>query len=209
MPFPTGMAWDHLRVLACRRMVALVWLCCSGVAVIGCTSDSKPSASASSVASFPPSSAVRVPVTVSIPARPDISPVVEDDQALPDGTYYGFLRSIDQPGRTVSFDLMQHFIGDAAHQAESEDNAEQLDGYTRNPSEAVRILPVTPDVVVTTVGCCVYEGSPGTFDGLAASFLPGAAHAGDYSYPYRGPLAPYWLTVHAGAVTRIDEQYQA
>ena len=203
------MAWHHSRVLACRRMVAMAWLCCSGVAVIGCTSDSKPSARASSAASIPSSSAAPAPVTVSIPPRPDISPVVEDDETLPDGTYYGFLRSVDQQSGTVSFDLMQHFIGDAAHQAESEDNADQLDGYTRNPSEAVRILPVAPDVVVTTVGCCVYEGSPGTFDGLSASFLPGAAHAGDYSYPYRGALAPYWLTVHAGVVTRIDEQYQS
>lgn len=135
--------------------------------------------------------------------------MVDDDQPLPDATYYGFLRAVDLPARTVSFDLMQHFRGAAAHQAESEDNADQLDGYTRNASTAVRILPVAPDVVVTRVGCCVYERAPGTFDDLAASFQPGAAHGGDYSYPYRGALAPYWVTVHAGVVTQIDEQYQS
>ena len=197
-------------MLACRRLVLVVSVCCSCVVAIGCTSDSKPSAAAStSLSSLPPSTAAQVPVTIPIPPRPAISPVVDDGAPLSDGTYYGFVRGVDQHARTLSFDLMQHYIGDAAHIAESEDNADQLDGYTRNPSEAVRILPVATDVVVTTVGCCVYEGSPGTFDGLAASFLPGAAHAGDYSYAYRGPLAPYWLTVQSGVVTRIDEQYQS
>jgi hypothetical protein len=136
--------------------------------------------------------------------------VVDEGEALPDGTYFGFLRGVDPQARTVSFDLMQHFIGPAAYQAQSEDGlTDHLDGYTRNPTDAVRSLPVAVDVVVTRVGCCVYEGAPGTFDGLAAAFLPSAKQVPDYGDLYRGPVAPYWLTIQAGVVIRIDEHYRS
>src|SRR3954463_4078617 len=155
-----------------------------GIVATACTSSYGRSATRSSSSPLP-SQTVSVPATMNtipVPDRAGISSDVADGVPLPDGTYFGFLRAADAKARTVVFDLMQHFIGAAANSAESEDGADQLDGYTRNPSEAVRMIPVSTDVVVTRVGCCVYEGAVGSFDGLAASFPPQANPTpGDYS----------------------------
>ena len=200
-------------MVSVKGMGAVATIVTVGTVLMGCSSSSGPSATRSSSSPALPSATTVRPTalnTIPVPDRPAISSDVADGEVLPDGTYFGFLRGADAQARTVVFDLMQHFIGAAANSAESEDGADQLDGYTRNPSEAVRTLPVSADVVVTRVGCCVYEGAVGTFDGLAASFPPhGSPTPGDYSQDYRGALAPYWISIKAGVVTRIDEQYES
>ena len=110
----------------------------------------------------------------------------------------------------MTFDLAQRFVGDAARQAATADGDDQgLDSHERNPSHATRELAVSPGVIVTRVGCCVYEGAPGTFEGLASSFAPDAPEFPSYADDYRGPRARYWLTIHEGTVTRIDEAYHS
>jgi hypothetical protein len=153
---------------------------------------------------------VSQPATLLIPHRPDVSSSVDDGIALPDGTYFGFLRDANPTAMTVQFDLAQAFRGQAATQAEIEDGADLLDGYVRNPTEAARVLPVAAEVIVTRVatGCCT-EGTPGNFTELAASFSPTANPHPDYSDAYRGPHSQYWLTIANSVVTRIDEEYHS
>jgi hypothetical protein len=132
--------------------------------------------------------------------------------ALGDETYFGFLRSIDPVHRTVDFDVAQHFLGDAAHQAQRDDGAEQHDGYVRNQSGLVRTLAVSPAVVVTVARCaqpvCIGQYL-GTFNGLVASFGATSNSSPNYGDEYRGAHSQYWVTVSGGDVTRIDEQYQS
>src|SRR4051812_23425505 len=87
--------------------------------------------------------------TVPLPHRPDVSPVVDDADSLPDGVSFGFVRSVDAAAGTLQFDLAQAFLRPAAASAESEDGAEQLDGYVRKAS--TYSSTAVSDVLVTRV----------------------------------------------------------
>lgn len=113
----------------------------------------------------------------------------------------------------ISFDRAEFLTGDAANAAATEDgriaagDTVPNDYYIRNESDVAEKLPVAPSVRVTAVRCptTCRDGVPGDFDALAASFdEPGPKFLTD---DYRGAQSQYWITVEAGTVVRIDEQY--
>ena len=132
--------------------------------------------------------------------------------ALPDGRSFGYIRSIDGPRRTISFDLAEFLQGDEADEAFREDNGmsgdEEVenDYYIRNQNTRLRTLHLADDVAIRVVG-----DPPDTVAGTYDDFVDG--FASDEVAPfgggptYRGSHVPYWLNVADGEVVQIEEQY--
>ena len=119
---------------------------------------------------------------------------------LPDGRHFGQLSAAYVAPAELVLDLQELLTGDEAREAAWEDGVpadDVHDFYIRNVNPRLRSLPVTGDVVVTVVDCsgagCV-EGAPASYDSLTRML------EGDAS-------TSWWLTIEAGEVVRIDQQY--
>jgi hypothetical protein len=93
--------------------------------------------------------------------RPTTSPQPSPDPtALADGTYPAFVRAVDVHGATITIDVVQVFVGAAAHQAAIEDGVPWNDVrfdpvYIRNENPLLRTLPVAREVNIKFIGECM------------------------------------------------------
>jgi hypothetical protein len=133
--------------------------------------------------------------TASGTASPEPSTVI-----LPDGRSPVLLTTIDVAGHTITFDLIELYLGTAAAVEWKKDHpgateVPPLNGhYMRNNNPKLRTLPVAADVVVKTVE----GGDPSHPATLAFADLPAyvASHG-----------RTYWITVSGGTVTLMEEQF--
>lgn len=187
----------------------------TNVAADGGTTSTTPRASTSTTEE--PAPETTVPPTTRAPAAgEDESGTADADarRAVPtdmeDGEHFVFIRSVDESGRVVTFDLAQFFTGEQAQQAAEEDGAVQPgepvpnDYYIRNVNDRLRDLSFRRNVrlrIVDWEDCC--DLVPGDLEPFADAFDPDA----DTSGAYRGPESPYFLTVRRGVVTEIEEVF--
>lgn len=116
---------------------------------------------------------------------------------LPDGKWFGEVVRAD--AGELEFDLACWFDGDAAIAAAAEDGERlEIDYYIRNESTRTRRLPVTDDTTVVWYG--IGPGDPSDPDLISYA---------DWSVFDLEHIccAGVWLTVDAGAVTGIQEQW--
>jgi hypothetical protein len=163
---------DRSATLRGRRVVVLVaGALAVGLGVIGvhaalASGSSSPGARHDQAATFTPvgpvaPAAVTDPVGPATPVRP--SPTVEptsDPTALADGVYPTFVRAVDVKGATITVDVLQVFVGAAAHQAAIEDGVPWMDirydpVYIRNENPLLRTLPVARDVRIKLIAICM------------------------------------------------------
>jgi hypothetical protein len=125
---------------------------------------------------------------------------------LQDGRHPVYVTDIDVPGSTVEFDLLQYLATDEEREAYEHSHPEDGENYPespfRNDNPRVRRLPVMPDlaVVVQQTGP---EGCDGEHMMDFAAFsenLRGRSHGTGHLGPN-----PFWLTVHDGTVTGLEE----
>ena len=129
------------------------------------------------------------------PLAPEGSGCTPGTAVLPDGEWYGGVRTFDEQG--ISFDLACLFTGDAAAEAAAEDEEESPppnDYYVRNESEEVRVLVVRPDTSVTWYT----SGDPndettGTYTEWTEFLSTQESYLG------------IWVTIESGEVTEIAE----
>jgi hypothetical protein len=145
----------------------------------------------------PPASPVPSPTNDPSPAptvssRPTISGV------LADGRYFAELVAVDPDGR-VTFDVMQWLSGEAARRAWQEANPQDPDGppndyYIVNDNPGLRTMTVSDDIRVELVDM---NNVP---HGIAVPFaeLP-VAKAQHHDL--------FWLTITAGKIAVMEEQY--
>lgn len=178
------------------------------------TATSRPSMLGSETTTTSPTSSSRPDTTVWTSEHPytpcsvtGISPSVYDPAA---GQYPVKLTGVDVPDRSVSFDVIQLLVGDAANEAYHRDFPEDTlgvpnDVYSVNESPRVRTAPVAPDVVVRLVR--LREDGNANLDAGTFEELP--AYLAEYQVPEEPWLSgnPFWLTLRDGAVTDICEQY--
>jgi hypothetical protein len=147
-----------------------------------------PRATATTVAS--------APTSTSATSRPESA-------VLADGRHPVYLVAVDARGRTIRFDLIQFFTGEAAVKAAAEDHQESPppnDHYIRNTNPRLRTLPVLADAPITVnVLAAEQTGSsskdvPVTLAKLASWF------------PNPGKPT-FWITLRGGRVVRMAEQY--
>jgi hypothetical protein len=132
-----------------------------------------------------------------------------ESAALEDGRHASYLHGLDVDARTITVDVVQFLTGQAATEAYQQDNPDDPDGppndyYIVNANPRLRTLPVASDVEVRLVR--LHEGggtdlTPGTWEELP-TYLD--------AYPTedaRLSWNPFWITVHSGEVTAMEEQY--
>ncbi len=141
--------------------------------------------------------------TVTIDAA-DCAPATVSSPATFDGSGFGvyatLLTSVDTAGRTVGFDIVQWLVGEeavAAYEVETGDPGGPPNDYmVVNENEQVREAPVAEDVLVRLVR--LSEDSDADLDDAAFEELE--------TYAATTPSI-YWLTIDAGTVVAVCEQF--
>jgi hypothetical protein len=141
--------------------------------------------------------------TTAAPTTAAAAPATTEPAVLADGRHPVYIKTVDASGQTITFDLIQFFLGDAATKAAAEDGEESPppnDYYIRNVNPRLRTLPVRAGAPITVNVLAAQEtGSstkdvPVTLDKLAGYF------------PNSG-TPPFWITVSQGQVTRMAQQF--
>jgi hypothetical protein len=120
---------------------------------------------------------------------------------LADGRHPVIVKQVDAGGRTVTFDLIQWFEGDAAAKAAAEDGEESPppnDYYIRNVNPRLRTLPVTSGARVTLTRLTVGQGGGNAAGPVPADLAAVAASGVDHIF---------WATVRGGQIQALEEQY--
>jgi hypothetical protein len=152
-----------------------------------------------------PGGAAGTPATTAAPApAPTAAGAATTEPAvLADGRHPVYIKTVDPGRRTITFDLIQFFTGDAAAKAAAEDGEESPppnDYYIRNVNPRLRTLPVRAGAPITVnVLAAQSTGSatkdvPVTLEKLASYF------------PNSG-TPPFWITVQQDEVTEMAQQY--
>jgi hypothetical protein len=141
--------------------------------------------------------------TAAAPATNAATPTTAEPVVLADGRHPVYLKTVDPGRRTITFDLIQFFTGEAATKAAAEDNKESPppnDYYIRNVNPRLRTLPVAADAPITVnVLAAQTTGSASKDVSVTLEKLAGY-------FPSSG-TSPFWITVARGQVTRIAQQY--
>lgn len=92
--------------------------------------------------------------------RPSSTAQSTDPTALADGNYPAYVRAVDVQRATITVDVVQVFVGGAAHQAAIEDgvaweNVRFDPVYIRNENPLLRRLPVAREVNIKFIGVCM------------------------------------------------------
>ena len=130
---------------------------------------------------------------------------------LADGTYFGFLESIDVGSGVSEFDLACFYTGDEANEqaaARGDEVPVPNDVYIVNDNPSTRDVPVDPSVELLLIdwnACC--ETSPGAELDAFASALGGQDFVEIDGFRYAGGLSPYWITIQDGRIVGIEEQF--
>jgi hypothetical protein len=130
---------------------------------------------------------------------------------LPDGTYFGYVQSIDPASGALAFDLACFYTGEEANEQAAQRGDEvpvPNDVYIVNDSTKIRNLTVDPSVELVVLdwnSCC--EPKPGAALDDFASALGNDDFVEIGGRSYAGSLSPYWVTIENGVVSRIEEQF--
>lgn len=120
-----------------------------------------------------------------------------------DGRVPAYLKTLDVPGRTLTYDQIQFLTGAEAKKAFVKDHPDQPDGpdndyYIVNVNPALYTVPVAAGATVTLN--VLADGSstdqPSTLEKLADGLKKDGSET-----------IPFWLTIKAGAITKIEEQF--
>lgn len=125
------------------------------------------------------------------------------------GTYATLLTDLDVDAGTISFDVVQWYVGQDATAAWQDEYPDDPQGppngyFVRNDSRTVRTASISSDVTVFLVRLLEDQDAdldPGTLDELP-SYL--ATQPGEADYLSHNH---YWLTFTDGSVQRICEQF--
>jgi hypothetical protein len=130
---------------------------------------------------------------------------------LPDGEYFGFVKSMDTGSQTMSFDLACFYTGDEANQqaaARGDEVPVPNDVYIVNDNTKVRTVPFDPAAELKLIDwkqCCEFAA------GADMQSFASAVDSGDFAefdgFRYAGTLSPYWVTIQGGQVVKFQEQF--
>lgn len=153
-------------------------------ALAGCGDDDDPS-----IASGETTTTVAVPDGLR-PFPTGVAPIPAPGEAPADGEHGVEIQAVDLDGRTITVDVIEFFVAD-----DGGDGEVPNDYYIRNTDTDAQALDVADDVAVTLVdmGAQRLANEEATFDALPA-------HLDEVP-------SPYWITVEAGVVVAIDQQF--
>jgi hypothetical protein len=150
-----------------------------------------------------PGGAGEATATTAAPAPTVSAPTTSEPGVLPDGRHPVYLKTVDPDRKTITFDLIQLFTGDAATKAAAEDGKESPppnDYYIRNVNPRLRTLPVAADATITVNVLAAQTTGSATKD-VSVTLAKLASY-----FPNSG-TPPFWITAEQGQVTTIAQQY--
>jgi hypothetical protein len=150
-----------------------------------------------------PGGAAGTPATTAAPTSTAGAPATSEPVVLADGRHPVYLKTVDPDQRTITFDLIQFFTGDAATRAAAEDGEESPppnDYYIRNVNPRLRTLPVRADAPITVNVLAAQSTGSATKD-VSVTLAKLASY-----FPNSG-TPPFWITVEQDQVTKIAQQY--
>jgi hypothetical protein len=125
--------------------------------------------------------------------------VISQPVVLADGRHPVYLKTVEPHRRTITFDLVQWYVGDDATREAAKDHQESPppnDYYIRNVSPRLRTLPVLADATITVNQLTgSNQGVPVTLAKLSTWF------------PRSSPGPMFWITVRHGQVVAVSEQW--
>jgi hypothetical protein len=130
---------------------------------------------------------------------------------LADGTYFGYVESVNVDSGTMGFDLACFYTGEEANEQAAQRGDEvpvPNDVYIVNDNTTIRDVPVDPSTELLLIDwneCC--ETSPGAELDAFASAIGGPDFVEIGGRRYAGSLSPYWVTIENGQVVLIEEQF--
>ena len=141
--------------------------------------------------------------TTTAPATSAASTTAQQSEPaqLADGKHPVIVKQVNVGGRTVTFDLIQWFEGDAAAKAAAEDGQESPppnDYYTRNVNPRLRTLPVTSGARITITRLTAGQGGGNAAEPVPADLATVAASGAGHIF---------WATVRGGQIEALEEQY--
>ena len=174
----------------------------TSVSTTSAPASSSTSGASTTLGSPPPAGAIPIVLPASAPSD-GVSPAgsgctPRSSTTLPDGEWFGILRSADPSGGTVGLDLECLYWGAAANNAARQDGLTEIpvpnDHYERNRSALVYTQRAVPDVSVSVLGA----------GGSATTRYP-TAHGVAAAERLIG--ASVWIQITQGWVTAIQQQY--
>ena len=196
-------------VVAVALLVGFTAACSGG----GSSSSTGTTPSTTTTTASPPASTTTT--TAAIPTSPITIPSKNDGvsadgsgcapppgDTLPDGIWFGDLKSVDVSGSTLSLDLNCFFTGNAANHAASQDGSTDVpvpnDYYIRNKVKKVYVLPAVANVAVFKLS--QMGGGPlvNAGNGPAAA----AAMLAEFNNSWIG-----WLQTSGGKVIVVQQQF--
>ena len=139
--------------------------------------------------------------TTGAPAGGGGTRATTEQVVLEDGRHLVLIKTVDPGRRTVTFDLLQWFEGEAAAKAAAEDGEESPppnDYYIRNVNPRLRTLPVATGARLTLTRQTLGQGGGNAAGGVPVDLAALAANGRDHLF---------WATVQGGRIQRLEEQY--
>jgi hypothetical protein len=167
----------------------------SMLGLVACGSDDDSSGGGAAQSTSAPGT-TSAPATTAAPAGQQAEPA-----QLADGRHPVIVKQVNVGGRTVTFDLIQWFSGDAATKAAAEDGEESPppnDYYTRNVNPRLRTLPVTPDARLSLTRMTLNQGGGDASANVEVDLATIQASGRDHLF---------WATVQGGRIVALEEQY--
>jgi hypothetical protein len=180
------------------RRISLVVAAALAATLVGC---SKPAAGPAQ--GQPPTSA---PAATTPPATPAGEEQIGGAAAiLADGRHPVFITSIDVAKRTMRFDLLIFLTGEQAKQewakAHPGEEGPMNDYMIVNNNPKLRTLPVATDVRIQIIDPEHYDPTTLLEVDLAKLRAEVVKRGGG------GSAGPFWITVRAGKITRVEQQF--
>jgi hypothetical protein len=146
--------------------------------------------------------AITAPPTTKAPA-PAGGTTKSRPVVLVDGRHPVIIKTVDPDRRTITFDLIQWYMGEGAAREAARDHQESPppnDHYIRNVNPRLRTLPVRSDAPIT---CNTLTAG---YTGSATKDVRVPLWRLAIILPSRG-AGPFWITVDHDQVMRIAQQY--
>jgi hypothetical protein len=142
--------------------------------------------------------AVETSTTTTAPA-PTTTTTTAAVTDLADGRHPAYIKTVSVKDMTLTFDVIQFFIGaDAEKEAAKNGNPPPDNDYLiRNVNPKLRTLSVDPAVTVDITK------DEGTVELMRVSFATLAARSYEDALDHQ----PFWLTLDGGLVTHIEQQF--
>ena len=178
------------------------------VLAAGCSGSSKPTSSGTtSETAFTTTTSTEVPVPTSAGST-GVSIDVTANAQFANGRQAGYMHAVNVADHTLTIDIIQFFVGEAANRAAKEDGQETPvpnDYYIRNVNPKLYTFPVAASASLTVLASEPESG--GSTDTRPVDLAGLATIVNGHAAKDQATFNPWWITTSNGTVVKVEEQF--